>query len=32
MDTIWNGGKNSTPEEIRQTIDDYKSGRMGQSA
>ena len=32
MDTIWNAGKNRTEEEIRQTIDDYKSGRMGKSA
>lgn len=29
MDTIWNAGKNRTQEEIRQTIDDYQSGRMG---
>jgi hypothetical protein len=32
MDTIWNAGKSRTPEEIRQTIDDYQSGRMGRMA
>ena len=30
MDTIC--GKSRTPEEIRQVIDDYQSGRMGQNA
>lgn len=29
MDTIWNAGKTRTPEEIRQTIEDYRSGRLG---
>jgi hypothetical protein len=32
MDTIWKAGKNQTEEEIRQTIHDYRSGRMGQIA
>jgi hypothetical protein len=32
MDTIWNAGKTRTQEEIRQTIDDYQSGRMGRMA
>jgi len=32
MDTIWKAGKNRTQEEIRQTIDDYRSGRMGEIA
>jgi hypothetical protein len=32
MDTIWNAGKTLTQEEIRQTIDDYQSGRMGRMA
>jgi hypothetical protein len=31
MDTIWKGG-NRTPEEVRQAIHDYQSGRMGQNA
>jgi hypothetical protein len=29
MDTIWKAGKNRTPEETRQVIHDYQSGRMG---
>ncbi len=32
MDTIWNAGKTRTQEEIRRTIDDYQSGRMGRMA
>ena len=32
MDTIWNAGKDRTPEETRQRIDDYRSGRMGRNA
>lgn len=32
MDTIWKTHQNQTPEEIRLTIDDYRSGRMGQNA
>jgi hypothetical protein len=32
MDTIWKAGKNQTHEEIRQAIQDYQSGRMGQIA
>ncbi|HKD37091.1 MAG TPA: hypothetical protein VKB78_09830 [Pirellulales bacterium] len=32
MDTIWKGSKNRTTEEIRQTIYEYQSGRMGQIA
>lgn len=32
MDTIWNAGKDRTEEEIRRTIDDYQSGRMGRIA
>ena len=32
MDTIWKAGKNRTQEEIRQTIHDYQSGRMGRIA
>ena len=32
MDTIWNGAKYQSPEQIRQAVDDYKSGRMGESA
>jgi hypothetical protein len=31
MDTIWKAG-NRTQEEIRQAIQDYQSGRMGQNA
>jgi uncharacterized protein len=32
MDTIWKAGQNRTQEEIRQTIHDYRSGRMGEIA
>jgi hypothetical protein len=32
MDTIWNAGKNRPEEETRQTIHDYKSGKMGRNA
>jgi hypothetical protein len=32
MDTIWKTHKNRTEEEIRQTIHDYQSGRMGHNA
>jgi hypothetical protein len=32
MATIWNAGKNRPQEEIRQTIHDYQSGRMGRMA
>ena len=32
MDTIWNGARYQTPEEISKVVDDYKSGRMGESA
>jgi hypothetical protein len=32
MDTIWKAGKNRTEEEIRQMIDDYRSGRLGRNA
>jgi hypothetical protein len=32
MDTICKGGRNRTEEEIRQTLHDYHSGRMGQNA
>ena len=31
MDTINKGGKR-TPEQLREALDDYKSGRMGQNA
>jgi len=32
METIWKAGKDRTQEELRQTINDYQSGRMGQIA
>ena len=32
MDTIWKAGTNRTPEEIRQAIHRYQSGRMGRIA
>ena len=32
MDTIWKAGNDRSPEEIRQVIHDYRSGRMGQIA
>jgi hypothetical protein len=32
MDAIWKTRKDRTQEEVRQAIDDYQSGRMGQNA